>query len=228
MKRLTEWFAHGEMDTVHLTVFGLLLYVLVFVPYSTFYGHFGVTPNEIGLTYLEILTRSGPPLLLLLLAAVALIYLPAHVLARGGPIRGYLLAGLALTIVVVLAAGVWRAYRLTDLVEGGSPVRSWPFGAVVNIRVDYATVTSGVEEKPVAPGNRVGEIPADPVTGKRATLDVTAPEVDLAVRSRSTVPVAARRTLLYFGQSSGVAVLYDPYQRQTIRLPAGDVTIYVE
>jgi len=40
--------------------------------------------------------------------------------------------------------------------------------------------------------------------------------------------ITRRRSLLYLGQANDVVVLYDPYQHQTIRVPASQVTLYSE
>jgi hypothetical protein len=219
-----------KFDTVHVTVFGIAMYVLVHFSYSIFYGQFGVSPTEVGLTYVEVLTRSAPPMLVLmglfLLLANAL---GKPLLRQSSTARArYPVVALVVFVLTVLLAGPVRAHRLAYLVEGGSPVRSRWFGEVVDVRVDYVTVLASKQAsaKPTAPGSAQSTSPPDPATGLEPGLDLSAPEADIAVRSGSTLEVAKRRTLLYLGQANGVAVLFDPLQRQTIRIPVSEVTIF--
>ena len=231
--RLTNLLA--AFDTIHLTVLGIALYVTVYFSYSTFCGRFGVAPAEVGLTYLEILTRSAPPLLVLMGTCVLIVLLSGRWLLGKqftAQIR-YPLATVVVVVLLVLVAGVVRADRLANLVEGGSPVRSRPFGEIIDIRVEYVTVIAGkgADAKPTEVGPVVAApttVPPDPATGLKPGLDLSSPEADIAVRSGSTIEVAKRRTMLYLGQAKGVAVLYDAVQRQTIRVPTGEVTIFAE
>jgi hypothetical protein len=232
------WASLGKLlanvDTIHLTLFGLALYVTVHFSYSIFYGRFGVSLGEVGLTYLEILTRSAPPLLALMTICVAI------VLAGGRWLVGpsftardrYLLRTVVVVVFLVLVAGAVRAHQLAGLVQGGSPVRPRAFGEIIDIRVEYVTVIAGKEanaEPTVAdPSATSTTVAPDPATGLQPGLDVTNPEADVAVRSGSTLEVARRRSLLYLGQANSVAVLYDAVQRQTIRIPIGEVTIFAE
>ena len=225
----------GKFDTIHLTVFGLALYVTVYFSYSIFYSRFGVSPTEVGLTYLEVLTRSAPPLLVLLAAFFVIGLLLGRWLvgARFAAQGRYPLVILAGIVLVVLLAGAARANHLAGLVEGGSPVRSRPFGEIIDIRVDYVTVIAGreanAEPTVVDPATAAPTtIPPDPATGLQPGLDLSSPDADVAVRSGSTLEVAKRRSLLYLGQANGVAVLYDTVQRQTIRIPTAEVTIFAE
>jgi hypothetical protein len=109
----------GSFDTIHITVLGLALYVTVYFSYSIFYGRFGVSPTEVGWTYLEVLTRSAPPLLAFMAICVALVLLSGrwlvgkHFTAR----FRYPAATVVVVVFVVLVAGGVRAARLASLVE---------------------------------------------------------------------------------------------------------------
>jgi hypothetical protein len=103
--RLTNLLA--AFDTIHLTVLGIALYVTVYFSYSTFYGRFGVAPAEVGLTYLEILTRSAPPLLVLMGTCVLIVLLSGRWLLGKqftAQIR-YPLATVVVVVLLVLVAG---------------------------------------------------------------------------------------------------------------------------
>jgi hypothetical protein len=237
-KGVGVWFRKQfeKFDTIHVTVFGIALYVMVYFSYSAFYGRFGVSPTEVGLTYVSVLTRSAPPLLILLTAFLWMTYVIGRRLLRrhwATARTGYWIRILLLAVMMVLVAGSVRAHRLANLVEQGSPVRSRPFGEIVDVRVDYVTVIAGKGAN-VAPtnipanGDEPPAFPPDPATGLEPGLDLSAPEADVAVRSGSTLEVAKRRALLYLGQANGIVVLYDPSQRQTIRIPIGEVTIFAE
>jgi hypothetical protein len=232
------WLAElfDKVDTIHLTLFGIALYVIVHFSYSIFYGRFGVSPTEVGLTYLEILTRSAPPLVALLAICVAAVAVGRRWLLGGRPAawdRSPLLT-VTVVVLVVLAAGAVRANQLAGLVQAGSPIRPRAFGEIIDIRVEYVTVTAGQDATAADPATddlaaaTPAIVPPDPATGFQPGLDLTNPEADVAVRSGSTLEVAKRRSLLYLGQANGVAVLYDAVQRQTIRVPAAEVTMFAE
>jgi hypothetical protein len=232
------WLAElfDKVDTIHLTLVGIALYVVVHFSYSIFYGRFGVSPTEVGLTYLEILTRSAPPLVALMAICVAAVVVGRWLLLGGRPAardRSPLLTVLAV-VLLVLFAGALRANQLAGLVQAGSPIRPRAFGEIIDIRVEYVTVTAGEDATAADPATDdpaaapPATVPPDPATGFQPGLDLTNPEADVAVRSGSTLEVAKRRSLLYLGQANGVAVLYDAVQRQTIRVPAAEVTMFAE
>jgi hypothetical protein len=237
-KGVGAWFhkQFDKFDTIHVTVFGIALYVMVYFSYSAFYGRFGVSPTEVGLTYVGILTRSAPPLLILLTAFLWVTYVLGRGLLRrrwAAARTRYWIGTLLLAVLMVLVAGSVRAHRLANHVEQGSPVRPRTFGEILDVRVDYVTVIAGKGAN-VSPTNiptdddEPAASPPDPATGLEPLLDPSAPDADAAVRSGSTLEVAKRRALLYLGQANGIVVLYDPLQRQTIRIPIGEVTIFAE
>ena len=130
-KGVAVWFRRQfeKFDTIHVTVFGIALYVMVYFSYSAFYGRFGVSPTEVGLTYVAVLTRSAPPLLLLLTAFLGVTYVLGRRLLRrrwAAARTRYWIGTLLLAVLMVLVAGSVRAHRLANHVEQGSPVRPRP------------------------------------------------------------------------------------------------------
>jgi hypothetical protein len=243
-----------KLDGVHVTVLGLLLYVTVYFSYSTFYRRFGVSPAEVGLTYGEILIRSGPLLVVATVSVAVFTYVVSRLLASDPKSQGdpksqtkwirHVLLSLMLVIGVVLVTGIWRAQQLADLVDRGTPVRS-RFLELIDVRVDYVTVSAGDGGQPAEVGSgpttttsiagagrfstEAVEPPPDPATHLRPLPTIPALSGDAVTGpTRSLLDVTRRRSLLYLGQGNDVVVFYDPYQHQTVRVPASQVTLYSE
>jgi hypothetical protein len=194
-----------------LTAIGIFIYAGLRLSYWSFYSRFGVTPEEVGLGYIEILTRSAPPLVLFMAAAAAV----NGLLARGFSLtarRAWRVMAwtVVLFLLVVLTAGSVRAHTLADVVADGIPVHPRLFTELVAVQVDYVTLApreKTAQERPDA----VQQLP------QRASSDKAEPD-----------GIEGRTSLLYFGQSNQIAVLYDHVNQQVIRIPMADVTIIAE
>lgn len=106
----------GDHPITALTIIGLLLYSLVRVDYVLFYGRLGVTPDDVGLAYSEILAQSSVVALLLAVVALFLAALAA-------------ILGIWLAIVLItsrFAASV-VLFVLGTLGELASAIRRWDF-----------------------------------------------------------------------------------------------------
>jgi hypothetical protein len=141
-----------------LTAIGILAYAVLRLSYWKFYSHFGVTPEEVGLGYIEILTRSAP-LLVCAMAVVGLItwFFAGKLFEMQGRERVTVVAVAAsLLFLVALFAGPIRASKLATVVEHGIPVHSRSFFELVPIQVDYVTLTAdqkAAQEQPVTTGD---------------------------------------------------------------------------
>ena len=195
-----------EFGTAELTVLGVIAYIMLRYSYWSFFSRFGVTLEEVGLGYANVLARSGP----LLAFAVLLPICISAMLARrvlGSQWLGILTLASAIAIVgIVFVAGPLRAKSLADAVERGRPIRPRAVGELLDLRVDHVT-TAAPTQDPAAAQQSDKQVPDEPLT---------------------TNEIVGRSTLLYFGQANGVAVLYDYERRQVIRVSITRVTILTE
>jgi hypothetical protein len=195
-----------EFGTAELTVLGVIAYIMLRYSYWSFFSRFGVTLEEVGLGYANVLARSGP----LLAFAVLLPICISAMLARrvlGSQWLGILTLASAIAIVgIVFVAGPLRAKSLADAVERGRPIRPRAVGELLDLRVDHVT-TAAPTQDPAAAQQSDKQVPDEPLT---------------------TNEIVGRSTLLYFGQANGIAVLYDYERRQVIRVSITRVTILTE
>jgi hypothetical protein len=118
----------------------------------------------------------------------------------------------ALLLSAVLIAGPVRALALADIAERGIPVHPRLAVELVAVQVDYVTLApneeaTGQEQKSPAPVQKIAQT---------------------ALPSQNLEGLEQRTSLLYFGQSNQIAVLYDHENQQVIRVPMSNVTIIAE
>jgi hypothetical protein len=195
-----------EFGTAEITILGVIAYIMLRYSYWSFFSRFGVTLEEVGLGYANVLARSGPLLALAVLFPILVSTIVAR-LALGSNWWGTIGIVAAIVIVlVVLLAGSFRANTLADAVERGRPIRPRSVGELLDLRIDHVT-TAAVAQDPA---------------GSQASGQQVLPE------RPTTNEIVGRSTLLYFGQANGVAVLYDYERRQVIRVSVVRVTILTE
>jgi hypothetical protein len=205
-----------------LTAIGIFTYAILRFSYWTFYSRFGVTPEEVGLGYIEILTRSAPPLVIFVAIAVIFNGLIAGQRYHMNSKQIWTVAVVTATsiLLAVLIAGPFRAHKLADVVERGIPVHPRFVMELIAVQVDYVTVA-----------------PPDEAAGQAADENESAqPQQMLAHQAPQAASlgqqepegIQQRTSLLYFGQSNQIAVLYDHVNQQIIRVPMSDVTIIAE
>ena len=197
-----------------LTAIGVFVYAILRFSYWSFYNRFGITPEEVGLGYVEILTRSAPVLVLAMTLAAGFNALLARKLLHLDTGQVWRIAGItsALLLAAVLFAGPVRANDLADLAERGIPVHPRLPVELVAVQVDYVTLTPNGETEE-----------------KEQKTQTSVPVAQAPSPSQEDVEALEQRTsLLYFGQSNQIAVLYDTENQQVIRVPMADVTIIAE
>jgi hypothetical protein len=194
-----------------LTAIGIFVYAGLRMSYWSFYSRFGVTPEEVGLGYIEILTRSAPALVLAMAVAAAVNGLLARRFSLTAR-RAWRVAAwtTVLFLIVVLAAGSIRARTLAGVVARGIPVHPRFFTEFVAVQVDYVTLV---------PREKTAQ--EQPATIQQVQQEASSNEAGPA-------DIEGRTSLLYFGQSNQIAVLYDHVNQQIIRVPMADVTIIAE
>jgi len=212
---------NGELvGTIGLTVLGIVMYIMLRFSYFVFYNHFGVSPEEVGLGYIEILVRSGPTLIVAVAVSVILIALCLRFALRieGHELRRYLLLGVVFILLVILVGGPARANRLARVVQDGTPIHPLTVGELLGIQVDYVSVEPVSNNAPTESGQ------ADPTDQRQQPADKEA-VADQAVAEEPPADLSQRTSLLYFGQANGIAVLYDHAQQQLIRVPMSEITM---
>jgi hypothetical protein len=207
------------VGTIGLTVLGIVMYIMLRFSYFVFYNHFGVSPEEVGLGYIEILVRSGPTLIVAVAISVSLTALCLRFALRieGRELQRYLLLGVVAILLVILVGGPVRANRLARVVQDGTPIHPLTVGELLGIQVDYVSVEP-VSSVPTESGQ------ADSVDQRQQPADQEA-VADQAVAEEPPADLSQRTSLLYFGQANGIAVLYDHAQQQLIRVPMSEITM---
>jgi hypothetical protein len=207
------------VGTIGLTVLGIVMYIMLRFSYFVFYNHFGVSPEEVGLGYIEILVRSGPTLIVAVAISVGLTALCLRFALRieGRELHRYLLFGVVAILAVILVGGPVRANRLARVVQDGTPIHPLTVGELLGIQVDYVSVEP-VSSAPAEDG------PADPADQRQQPADQEA-VADQAGAEEPPADLSQRTSLLYFGQANGIAVLYDHAQQQLIRVPMSEITM---
>lgn len=217
------------------TAIGVLMYAILRFAYWSFYNRFGVTPEEVGLGYVEILTRSAPVLVLGMTVAAGFNALLARRFFRMDTRHVWRVVGVTVVLLLaaVLIAGTLRAQVLAGFVESGIPVHPRLAVELVAVQVDYVTLephqqATGQEQQGLPPD--VGAAPAGDGTGAAGPAAGPVRTVQQAASSNQggSESIEQRTSLLYFGQSNQIAVLYDHVNQQVIRVPMTDVTIIAE
>jgi hypothetical protein len=136
-----------------------------------------------------------------------------------------------------LFAGPVRASKLATVVERGIPVHSRSFFELVPIQVDYVTLTADQKTaQEQSPTTKDGQETSQAQNAPEAIKAKAAQEQSATTKdgqdtsqAQSTPEAIEKRTsLLYFGQSHEIAVLYDHRYQQVIRLPIKEITIVAE
>jgi hypothetical protein len=74
--RLSSWL--GDKAVAAVTLGGLAIYVILRLPYSIYYARLGTSPEEVGLSYLELLSKSTLGLTVSLVTIALLVFIPTY------------------------------------------------------------------------------------------------------------------------------------------------------
>jgi hypothetical protein len=201
-----------------ISVVGLVLYGLFRLAYSFFYIQLRTTPEEVGYNYTRIIAESIVGAIELILICAVLIAVVAAVLAGGWiavkAVRRRRWPGItdmrqvferrkltrAIKRIIALAvAAVFLSLPWLAWWQGGLAQAGQVVRNVYFIGVPYLPVLA------------VQAVPAT-VTWK-------------AAESEKAVPLKDRTCLLYLGRGDSTAVFYDVGNRDSLRLPTGDITV---
>jgi hypothetical protein len=186
-----------------ITVSGIILFACLSLIYTDYYRRFNLIPSDIGLGYVDVLSRSWGMLLLVLLLLI--LTLPTYWYLRllnrlmtGNPAAG---AGVPIPqiigLIIVASPVIFGIVRFNESIstrvahvkegESASPIRWGPL-TLLDIRADKATITH--------------------IEGKRLAIDPS-------------------HKLLYLGQNAGSSILYDATAESVIRVPTDVVVVTV-
>jgi hypothetical protein len=204
-----RWGILGHLPAL-LAASAVVLYGYLAIAYENFYRNLGVDPSDVGLSYTGILARSVGFVVSCLLALL-LVFLPilsfiapeAERQRNPGRVGG----------IIALAAMLFLLGLVNPLLDASD--------AAIDVRagkpagpIRFAGLLGGVTPGPALV---VLAIRGDPATVEPAGKPGDAPAVALL----------QSRRLLYLGQSSGTAVLYDATGQQAVYLPTGSVILHV-
>lgn len=201
---------------------GLLIYGLLFFAYDSFYSVVGLTPQDVGLSYLDILSHSTGTVLIL---GYLIVNVLVNITPTGGEIaaqqaspddyktkRAYprmkvSVAIVSIVSIIVMYAGSYLAIRYflvsvfaerrDELLRGEQiePVRVFGL-TLLDLRATPALLSREDKQEPITlPANALWSTLTDP------------------------------RCVLYLGRSNDILVVYNPFRHETIRVPAQGVQI---
>jgi hypothetical protein len=204
VRSISSWV--GQHPIPAATILGATFYAIVRASLTSFYGAFGLEPEDVGLGYTDVLVRAVAGLLILLfiglgplaLAAVATIVFQRKGL---GPLFSdrflaiyaafWVLAGLSFTLLGLQATANYSAAR----VRSGTSVRPAQIPHLLDLILN-----------PLA-------IRAEPVT------------VEWLGSDEPRTLENCNCKLMYLGRSSGVVALYDVRHGRTLRLPESELVV---
>jgi hypothetical protein len=210
MKELKAFLGAG---TFLLSVLGALTFGAQRIAYERFYDHFGVTPEDVGIDASRVLSQTAGGLAIWVLAFVAflgLVFAISTLLLRGRggkerqefhrAMRKMLVyGGLAGSILLVVTIFFINSSDAND-------------AAICAARPDGQSVRGIRWGIPSGPDiTRLG------VRAERAVIRST--------DTKSPAPPWNGRQVVYLGAAEGVAVVYDPRGKRTIRIPAASVVV---
>lgn len=204
LSRDSLWSRLGHWPAI-AALLGLILYVPTYIAYEYFYGNLGVSPDEVGLTYANVLSRESTWLISSILVLTA---------ALG-----------ALSLCFIAAAQPHSVSR--TLISGGVPAPSKSIirysGLLVGLPLIALLVQAVVFQVSSVPTWDIVEgmpIYATPGSFFKGRADL----VEVSWISGPPPPGIPKR-MLYLGQSGGVAVFWNAAEKAPIRLPTGSITL---
>jgi hypothetical protein len=197
-----------------LTVLGLVVFVALRIPYTSFYRPLGVEPEEVGLTYTDTLERAAVGLVVLGVSWV--VFVAIHVGAS-----------LALD---VFKGGAARAVARAR----GKPPTDWRIGFdLVGSSSSYAVVVAvGLlfALLPYTANELSGDVRRGEAISPRAfdrdnPLGLRALPARVQWLAETNAQPIGSQQIFYLGQADGVTVLFQPSSDEVIRVPSGSVVV---
>jgi hypothetical protein len=200
------WVTTGE--PTRLVASGIIWFAVLTITYEQFYGRLGISADDVGLSYINLLTSSvGTALTVLLatilytsLALVAIRILQRTVL-RLGTLSGDVQYRLTAALLIVIAVAISFFYLPLTAVNSAYAVQQ---GRAVRT------------PRLILPPISILSIRAD-----RAVIREEEPGRDPSLRR------LAQKQLIYLGQANGTLVLYDPESQRPVYVSGGVGTIEI-
>jgi hypothetical protein len=216
----------------------VVLYGLLRICAIRFYSQFGVQPEEVGLTYAQLLAQS------------AAAYLALFLLLAAGALVAFFCIALAEAIVTALLRWCYRAAvkrkapinvidRLARWTQDYKGAVRWALFPASYVALAYFVVAAGSfwsQSRELALDLQQG-------TSINRTFDITSWHSVLRLYNNllslradqvtvfetnaagSGLSLQSRQALFYLGQASGTAIFYDSATKETLRVPASGLVI---
>jgi hypothetical protein len=216
----------GVLVAPLLALTGLLVYALLMITYSAFYGSLGVDPRDIGLGYASVLATS--PGLVVWYGALAVPAFFVVITARKWP-------GYPTRKLVYLPISRGKDDFAPQHLQLEPRVRRLFRAAWVFIFIGCVLLAATLFQFPLEMGSHANAVrqgkPVKPITfGPLVLLPVQAQPVNVEPIDGRPSPSTSRlskRSLLYLGQSNGTVVFYDYEAQQAVYAPLSTVLINI-
>jgi hypothetical protein len=238
-----------------LALMAIVLYAILRIAYSIFYSHFGLTPDDLGLNYLDLVVQSAVGVVLLSMAILVFTAIPFLVVAAYRTrldskwkeailviasclsVLALVLAFTALSTPAALV--IYCIYILLLLPLGvlgfidglrGPSRRLWRGAMIAAAVVALALATGYILVR--AKDDRSSVYDGDPAGFRLFGFSITTWGAEEATVKWTSDTVAAdlkpvaNRCLLYFGQSAGTSYFYVADTHQVLRLSTASVLVY--
>lgn len=183
-----------------LTILGLAAYGLIGLAYDAFYGPLGISPDEVGINYVQTLAEGGAGLIFTFvfgaLLSIALFWVRDRILAALGrePVLGsrriWLGIGVIATVALLLSAYIHASLRADDVRNGRS----------------------------VVPEKLLGLITVVPLKAEPS-------QIIWLKNSAAPSTWTYGTCFMYLGNANGTSVFYAPQAQAVIRIPSGEVAV---
>jgi hypothetical protein len=184
-----------DVPLAAISLVGAALYVLLRISYVVFYSQFDVTPEEVGLGYVQVLTEAATGSALFIAVTVGELLLFRSVLRPAQQSGRVAISTLFASVGLIVVLGLSAARYAAQHVKHGRPLN--PSGMLPLLFQPLNVLGLRVPRVTVLPVGK-GTLPS--------TWCVTRP-------------------LMYLGSANGTSVFYDSKRKVTLRLPSAAVII---
>jgi len=203
------------------TLMGLVLFALIRTSYAVFYRRFGLTPEDLGISYPQILAQSGVAAVIFVL--YGLIFWVMLKIARFVLLEAWVAISLLLRRAPRTTSFRNRLRRYTrGRVAAVLAIAFVAFAFAIQPLYFAQYADRATQGKPVLLGGLLyGKIPSPGVVAIPATVTWAAGEPPKGFDPES------EDALMYLGEHSGTVFLYDYRRKETIRVPSSSVVVRI-
>lgn len=196
-----------DNPVVVVSLVGALVYVATRLGQVSFYGEFGLDPEDVGIGYAETLTRAAAAILPLVLLTIWVGAMATRVIGERGR-----------TWVVQLVRERRAGFAaLSVLFLFGTFVY-----AVFGLPVQYARIAADVQsgDTPALDPRRIGPQLTNPLGIRAERVRVTWIE-----QGEAPYKLDEGQAFVYLGHANGLTALYDLKYRRTVRVPDTSIAV---